>query len=258
MNHRKLLAPTTSDIKSAAFKIYEKARHVAHWNPKDDIDYDKLSPLSLERQELAWRVASQGVYTEQVGMMVAAKLLNEVDDLAIRYCLATAVSDEAKHSEVFARYALIRGGNIDPVGEQVNTLFSELETIKDPFGRFVAHSLIEELAADEFAMLRIAFKGDVLEEIYSHVGADEARHTAIGMDYMSTVLRDSDFEKHACALKEYGQAALEISGANDYEMYVWLANLVNRTPDYVQRWMLSRHHKRISRLLVVTKEEVPT
>ncbi len=261
MYHKRLLAPTHNDLKSSAFRIYEKARRVAHWNPKTDIDFDKTLIVSQDRQELAWRIASQSVYTEEVGMMAAARLLTEVDDLPIRYCLAVAVSDEAKHSEVFARYALVRGGTIAPDGEPVNNLFGQLESIRDPFARFVTHSMLEGLASDEFALLKIAFKGDVLEEIYRYVSTDEARHVAIGLDYMSTVLRDSAFEEHAHSLKEYGRVALEISGLNNREAQVWLADLAGKDPDNVARWLLSRHRQRIDRLLgglEDNEEVVPT
>jgi hypothetical protein len=257
MTRKRLFAPTSQDLKRSAFRIYEKARRVAHWNPRTDIDFERPTTISAERQELAWHLASQSVYAEQVGMMQAARLLTEVDDIAIRYCLATAVSDEAKHSEVFARYAMIRGGVVAPDREHVNHLFDGLENIQDPFGRFIAHSMLEGLAADEFWILRAAFKGDVLEDIYRRVSEDESRHIAIGMDYMSTILRDKAFKEHVQALEQYSQVALEIAGLTNQEIFIWLAGLVDKQPDEVSRWMLRRHRQRIDHLLkgVSDKEE---
>ncbi|HEX6288849.1 MAG TPA: hypothetical protein VFZ66_06635 [Herpetosiphonaceae bacterium] len=258
MTRKRLIAPTSQDLKRSAFRIYEKARRVAHWNPKTDIDFERPTTISAERQELAWHLASQSVYAEQVGMMQAARLLNEVDDIAIRYCLATAVSDEAKHSEVFTRYAMIRGGVVAPDSEFVNNLFEGLETIEDPFGRFIAHSMLEGLAADEFWILRAAFKGDVLEEIYRRVSEDEARHVAIGMDYMSTVLRDRAFEDHVHALEQYSHIALDIAGMTNDQIFVWLGGLVDKHPDEVARWMLRRHRQRIDHLLKGINKEAST
>lgn len=236
-------------MQTSSFKIYEKARRVAHWNPRTAIAFDRPTRLSAERQEEAWRMASQSVYAEEVGMMQAARLLTEVDDITIRYCLATAVSDEAKHSEVFARYAIARGGSVAPDGDYVNLLFGELEAIPDSFGRFIAHSMLEGLAADQFSLLRRSFEGDVLEDIYRYVSTDEARHVGIGIDYMSRVLRDTAFEEHVHALEQYSRIALDISGMEQPEVQQWLGELVGQPPERAAGWMLARHRQRIDRLL---------
>jgi hypothetical protein len=124
------------------------------------------------------------VYAEQTGMLVAAMLVQEAPDAAVRLAMATATSDEAKHAEVFAGYATLIGGSIDEPTEAAEDLCASLKSIADPFGRFLTHTMLEWLALDEFALLRQLFPDDPLDQIYHNVRSDEARHVAMGLEYL--------------------------------------------------------------------------
>jgi hypothetical protein len=253
VSRRSLLAPTPSELRGRAFGIYEKARNHGTWNPRTDIAWEQPSRISRPLQDTAWNIASQGVYAEQAGLITAARLLLDVDDVAIRFCLATAVSDEAKHSEVFARYALRRGAAIAPDNEAISNLFDGLEDITDPYGRFVVHTMLEGMAADEFHLFMVAFEGDVLADIYRYISRDEARHVAMGMDYLATFLRMPEHAHHGEQLERYGREAVRLSGLTPTAAE-WLGRLVGRDGEEVWRWFLSRHNGRIRRLGSQLKE----
>ncbi|UFJ43000.1 hypothetical protein LOK74_11120 [Brevibacillus humidisoli] len=78
--------------------------------------------MSKDQEELAWKMASQSVSTEEIGLLISARLLQEAEDAPTRLCLATAVSDEAKHCEVFARFSISCGGFIEKPAQYADNL----------------------------------------------------------------------------------------------------------------------------------------
>lgn len=143
-----LLRASRSDLRERGFRLYEQARNRSSWNPRTDLDWTQRSSMSLDRQRLAWEIASQSVYAEQAGLLFASKLLQATNDLPTRFGLATAVSDEAKHTEVFARYALRSGQSVAPPLEPVQDLFAGLGELTDPTGAFLVHTFLEGYAAE--------------------------------------------------------------------------------------------------------------
>lgn len=94
------LSPATLGV--PGFRLYEKARRAAKWNAATDIPWQESGTLPSRDQDRAWMRASQSVYAEQAGLLTAARLLRDTNDVAARMCMSTAVADEAKHAEVFA------------------------------------------------------------------------------------------------------------------------------------------------------------
>ena len=245
-----LIAPSVEELGEPGFRLYEKARRASLWNAKTDIPWERaISLKGDDRQEKAWIVASQSVYAEQAGLLTAARLLNETDDVAIRLCLATAVSDEAKHSEVFARYALALGHEVAPMNEKVEALWEGLKTIDDPLGRFLVHTILEGFAGDEFTLLIKVFADDLLGTIYEHVRRDEKRHVIMGIDYLKQRLHDKAYGDTLRKIEEFEHYGIEIAGLRDAQFYVGLAVLTGRTPEEIQGWMMRQHQGRMRQIL---------
>lgn len=176
------------NIQGPSFKIYNAARQASSWECAIDwnnLDHDKL-PEHL--QEFAWIVASGSAHVEQIGMLTAARLMMDCDDYLLRLNLARAVTDEARHTEAFARYAIsIKGDSADcanaarPVEDELITQYSSDLFIY----KFLVHSLLEAVAIEEFSMFEEIFSASRLSTIYKMVKIDEARHVAIGINYLA-------------------------------------------------------------------------
>ncbi|GAA2052003.1 hypothetical protein GCM10009757_25440 [Streptomyces cheonanensis] len=142
-------------------------------------------PDTAPPSELAWLLASGSTYAEQVGLDVAAGLVPGCPDADMKLVLATAVADEAKHSAVFHAYARAVGGSVEEPGDAVEELSRDLWSLDDHTARFIAHTLAEGFAADEFHWFERGLAADGLGEIYRLVRRDESRHVALGMSYLT-------------------------------------------------------------------------
>jgi hypothetical protein len=228
-------------------RLYESARDHGTWDARRDIDWTRPTVLQGQKEELAWGVASQAVYAEQVGLTTAAALLEGAEDLETRLCLAIQCSDEAKHSEVFARYALRSGGSIERPLTGVETLQATLHGLPTSHERFLVHTLLESVALDEFLILRDAFQGDLLHDIYGFVIKDEARHVAMGFAHIHRLLASHAWPSGDVAIRHYGNLSLELSGIDDVAID-WLADVAGHNPCSVKHWFEKRHRERLRRL----------
>ncbi|MEW2626291.1 ferritin-like domain-containing protein [Streptomyces sp. NPDC048106] len=138
-----------------------------------------------EYSELAWLLASGSSYAEQVGMDVAAGLLHACPDADMKLVLATAVADEAKHSTVFHDYARAVAGAVNGPSDAAEELSRDLWSLDDHTARFLAHTLAEGFAADEFHWFVKGLRTEGLGELYRLVRRDESRHVALGMSYLA-------------------------------------------------------------------------
>ncbi|WP_157067193.1 hypothetical protein [Alicyclobacillus shizuokensis] len=234
---------STNDLKEK-LSIYEKARKAYSWNPKYDIPWNSPWGLPEEQLEFAWKLASQSVSAEEVGLLISSRLLIEADDAPSRMCLATAVSDEAKHCEVFARFALLSGGDIQPPDPARENLLDTLLRLP-PISRFLIHTLLEGLASDEFSMFRIAFRGTILYAIYEKVIQDESRHVAMGMEYLKHMVSRMNKEE-IYQLKNDSSAIFELTHIDRDGAFDWLGELNGRPSSQIQRIFLTRNQSRLN------------
>ena len=179
------LQPRRAERRGGLEAFYTRSREAASWLPAD-LDWNAVGDLGKTRTEVAWILASQSIGTEQVGLLVAAKMLAEVDDYDARAILALQVADEAKHSDLFERYVRAVGGEPAGFSESVEDLDISMSKLQeeDSVGLYFVHTFLECLALDEFGYLQAAFPHDILGEIYRRVARDEARHVAFGLIFL--------------------------------------------------------------------------
>ncbi|MFL6139654.1 MAG: ferritin-like domain-containing protein [Frankiaceae bacterium] len=248
MSTRLVLAPEQHPLEIAGLRLYQAARDLGTWNARQDLDWEKPTSLTGERAELAWGLASQAVYAEQLGLGNAAALISAIDDLDTRMCLAVQCADEAKHSEVFARYALRAGCSLEPPLAGVTTMESMVEQLPNPMERFLVHTFLEGVALDEFFLIREAFKDDLLHDIYGFVIKDEARHVAMGLEHLERLIDRDAWPTALADLERYRETAVALCGIDTRAMS-WLANLSGRRERDVVAWFTSRHNRRIDHLI---------
>jgi hypothetical protein len=236
--------------------LYERARRNNRWNPVTDINWQRPSMLSEHHRHAAALCAGAGTYTEEVGLLTAARLALEIDDAPVRLCLAKQISDEAKHSEVFARYCHKFGGSGDLLTppERPSVLLRQLDEIRDPTRLFILHTLIEGMALDQFSVLSEAMTGDVLGEIYRHVMRDEAMHVAMGLDYLKFAFSHGP-SGDATEKLTWCRANIPVIAQCTARMYAWLAEISHRTASDVKQMCESRHAKRLNQIQSYISEE---
>ena len=135
-------------------RLYEKAKR-DQWNASTDIDWDAggdpdcgILPdglidiygtpywdrlddrhrLDLNRHFSAWRI-SQLMYGEQFALMVCGQIANVVPGIDSKFFMATQVADEARHSEVLARYLYDKVGVTYPLTTNLKNLFDHILAI---------------------------------------------------------------------------------------------------------------------------------
>jgi hypothetical protein len=230
-------------------RLYEHARRTSPWDPVKDVDWDRPSTLSDSLKTLAISLAANGTYTEEIGLLTATRLATELDDAPVRMSLARQISDEAKHSETFARYhhRFSQEVEVPPPPGKTAIMLEKFAAVTDPTCLFVIHTLIEGMALDQFSLLRETMAGDPLGEIYNYVIRDEALHVAMGLDYLHFAFShgrsDDVIEK-----LEWCQANIFATARFTDELCTWMAEVTHRTPSDIREMFESRHQKRLDQI----------
>lgn len=249
-----LLRPDELYTNPVAYKLFGSAMERVPWNVGDILAGSHAH--DDERAELGWRLASRSYYAEQAGLITAAALAAETDDVAYRFDMAAAASDEARHADAFQRYAEHVGGQADVCIDEIEPLDAQLTAL--PYlGKALAHTVLEGFAADEFLLLRRYFEGDKLAEIYHHVRRDETRHVASGVSYLARALRDD------AVREQYRQHSHEwLAVCRDYAdvdaLVDMVAGLTGADPVRMAHWFRTRHHNRMSAMNLILEKEVIT
>ncbi|HEU4423658.1 MAG TPA: ferritin-like domain-containing protein [Pilimelia sp.] len=237
-----LLVPEIERLDETSYRLFHRAQQRQPWSARELIGAGRTE-LMDDRLELAWTVASQGYYAEQAGLVAAAELAAETEDLPYRLCLATAVADEARHSDAFLAYAVARGGGLAACQDETQELHRRLSTA-GYLEKCLLHTMLEGFAADEFVMLHRAFAGDPLSDIYRSVWGDEIRHVAIGLDYLRRSVADPRVrEQWRGGFAEWERRGLEFVDVP--VVSEWVGTLVGASPRRITTWFLRRHRARL-------------
>ncbi len=146
---------------------------IATWKDKEFL------ALALELQKAS---LSQFMHGEQGAMMTAAKIVETVPWIDARYYAATQTMDEARHTEVFARYLQEKLGEAYPMSpfleEQITVL---LEDSRWDIAYLGMQVIIESLALAAFGDMHRRTDEPLLKKLLRYVMSDEARHVAFGI-----------------------------------------------------------------------------
>lgn len=238
-----LLRPDDLDSDELAYRIFQVTRDRDPWRI-EDVLRDGEFTRDPDLAQRAWRVASAGYYAEQAGLVAAAMLATETEDAPLRFSLALATADEARHADAFYRYAKAVGGEPAEAQETMQPLDDGLTSL--PYmGRALVHTMLEGLAADEFILLGEIFAGDPLGRLYHHVRRDEIRHIAIGLNYLARATRTPQgrdaWAEHARQWHDIGWALTGLE-----QVAGTLATYSGRDVTSVRTWFLRRHRARLA------------
>jgi P-aminobenzoate N-oxygenase AurF len=228
-------------------RLYENAKR-DQWNAAKDIDWhqpfdpadgvlaDDLIDIyntphwdRLSREERAefnrrfanWRLGVL-LYGEHGAMLVCSQLVESVSGSDAKLFQATQVMDEARHTEVLAKYVEQRlGGLRYPLPgfekELFDTMLGERRwTIKTIGLQLVA----ETFAVALFRMLAESSKDPLLRQICQYILQDESRHMGFGMLSLPGVISKLS-EKERIELEDFTHWALvrTLTGLFPSEVY---------------------------------------
>lgn len=245
-----LLRPDELSSNQVAYKLFRSALEQIPWDVGEILSRESTS--DDPRAELGWRLASRSYYAEQAGLITAAALAAETDDVAYRFDMAAAAADEARHADAFLRYAEHVGGAAESCLQEMSGLDDLLSSL--PYlGKALAHTVLEGFAADEFLLLKHYFRGDHLADIYHFVRRDETRHVAVGVSYIARALRDDrvrdEYRAHSA---EWLANCRKYADVDDLGHVI--AGLTGQDPAVVARWFHARHHNRMSAMNLLIEE----
>ena len=139
----------------------------------------ELTTLGLE---MFTALLSQFMHGEQGAMMTAAKIVDTVPWIDAKYYAATQTMDEARHTEVFARYIDEKVGEAYPMNPQLEAQITGLlEDSRWDISYLGMQIIIESLALAAFGDLARRTEEPLLKKLLRYVMADEARHVAFGI-----------------------------------------------------------------------------
>jgi hypothetical protein len=125
---------------------------------------------------------SQFMHGEQGAMMTAAKIVETVPWIDAKYYAATQTMDEARHTEVFAKYLHTKLGEAYPMSPflegQITAL---LEDDRWDIAYLGMQIVIESLALAAFGSMLRTIDEPLLRKLLRYVMSDEARHVAFGV-----------------------------------------------------------------------------
>ena len=174
-----------------------KGSPLASWGDKE---FNALGVEMLKAQ------LSQFMHGEQGAMLTAAKIVETVPWSDAKYYAATQTMDEARHTEVFAKYLHTKLGEAYPMSpfleQQITAL---MEDGRWDIAYLGMQIVIESLALAAFGDMLRRTQEPLLRKLLRYVLSDEARHVAFG------VLSLSEFYKQlsAAELKERQDFLLE-------------------------------------------------
>jgi hypothetical protein len=125
---------------------------------------------------------SQFMHGEQGAMLTAAKIVETVPWIDAKYYAATQTMDEARHTEVFARYLHDKLGEAYPMNPFLDAQITALlEDSRWDIAYLGMQIVIESLALAAFGDMLRRTEEPLLRKLLRYVMADEARHVAFGV-----------------------------------------------------------------------------
>ncbi len=134
---------------------------------------------------------SQFMHGEQGAMMTAAKIVETVPWIDAKYYASTQTMDEARHTEVFAKYLRTKLGDAYPMSPFLKAqIWGLLEDPRWDIAYLGMQIVIESLALAAFGDMLRRTKEPLLTKLLRYVMSDEARHVAFGVLTLSEYYAD--------------------------------------------------------------------
>ena len=167
-------------------RLYAQAA-ASQWDPQTAVAWDAPFELPPEIEAAVVQVMTYLVENEQVALIVPARFLGRIHPhfREVLQVLAVQAADEARHMEVFARRASLRGG---PLGISGAGGRASLATLLEEPDFALASFLLSVLGEGTFlsllSFLEVHAPDPISRRITHLARLDESRHVAFGMAHL--------------------------------------------------------------------------
>ena len=167
-------------------RLYAQAA-ASQWDPATAVDWDAPFDLPTDVEAAVVQVMTYLVDNEQVALIVPARFLGRIHPhfREVLQVLAVQAADEARHIDVFARRAALRGG---PLGVSGAGGRASLTTLLHEPDFALASFLLSVLGEGTFlsllGFLETYAPDPVARQITHLARQDESRHVAFGMAHL--------------------------------------------------------------------------
>ena len=154
---------------------------IATWTEKEFVE------LGIEMLKAR---LSQFMHGEQGAMLTTAKIVETVPWIDAKYYAATQVMDEARHTEVFAKYIDTKIGEAYPMSPLLEAqIVALMEDSRWDISYLGMQIVLESLALAAFGDMLRSTTEPLLKKLLRYVMSDEARHVAFGVISLSEFYR---------------------------------------------------------------------
>ena len=240
-------------------RLYEKGK-AGQWNAQTDLDWDTpiersdwiLNPeFSLmanvvkmfggseaaqkeaTHDEIAYTL-SQLLHGEQAALQLCGQLTNVCTEIDQKFYAASQVIDEARHTEVLAKFLGEKIGEIHPIGADLKTLLDILLEAEGMQKKVLGmQTLFEGMAVGIMDTIRKESRNELLSTMIHRVEQDESRHAAFGVLNMRRIVRDAS-KQEMDEMEDWAFNILETLNANQQlEMLRTFADKYGYDPEAV-------------------------
>ncbi|MFD3249199.1 ferritin-like domain-containing protein [Rahnella aquatilis] len=228
------------------YNLYVKGKSKQTWDV--DLDWSRAAndDFPEEFKNDAIIVASLSAHVELIGMENAAELMLQATDFSLKIGLAQAVNDEARHAELFSRYAILANGSILDLSSTRELYLEHFQKLNSFDEVFLSHVFLENGALEQFNLFIQAFgEGSLIGQIYKGAMNDEARHVQMGINYFRQLISTNPL-KHEM-VEDHLNTFKRILHVNP-EGIAWLSKISRIPGDDIERRVQARHDNFINKI----------
>ncbi|EBG5190061.1 ferritin-like domain-containing protein [Salmonella enterica subsp. enterica] len=229
------------------YALYQKGKTKQTWDIGLDWGKAGNDDFPNDLKEDAVTVTSLSSHVELIGMEHAAELMLQATDFSLKIGLAQAVNDEARHAELFSRYAILANGHILDLSKTRELYLDHFQKLNTFDETFLSHVFLENGALEQFNLFIHAFgENSLIGKIYKGAMNDEARHVQLGINYFRQLIKTKPAKKEM--VYDHLTTFKKILHVNP-DGIAWLSKISRIPGDIIENRVQARHDKFINKIM---------
>ena len=200
-----MFAPGRFDIEARSARVLERIYHKGQqfaWDGRDVLDklIEEHGPPQLDRRrrEALGRLFAIIMWGELAAWKVSTQLADELQPLEAKMAATSQAFDEARHFYVMHDYLVALGAMPERVDPWTERLLMDVMGADHLAKKLLGMQLmVEPVALSIFHIVRKSELEPVLSALMPYYERDEARHVALGVKYMPTLIRGMNVRERA-------------------------------------------------------------